>query len=71
MLFNSGIFAVFFVLFFPLYLILRRHVFWRNVLLIVSSYVFYGWWDPRFLILVAVSTSTDYIAALGAALMAE
>jgi alginate O-acetyltransferase complex protein AlgI len=66
-LFNSGIFAVFFVLFFPLYLLTRRHVLWRNGLLIVSSYVFYGWWDPRFLILVAVSTSVDYIAALGAA----
>ena len=67
MLFNSGIFAVFFILFFPLYLLTRRHVFARNALLIVSSYVFYGWWDPRFLILVAVSTSVDYIAALGAA----
>ena len=58
---------MFFAAFFPLYLLLRRNVFHRNLLLIVSSYVFYGWWDPRFLILVAVSTSVDYIAALGAA----
>ena len=67
MLFNSGIFALFFALFFPLYLLVRQNVFWRNVLLIVASYLFYGWWDARFLILVAISTSVDYMAALGAA----
>jgi alginate O-acetyltransferase complex protein AlgI len=67
MLFNSGIFALFFAAFLPLYLLCRRHVAARNLFLILSSYVFYGWWDPRFLILVAVSTSVDYIAALGAA----
>ncbi|HEY3850729.1 MAG TPA: MBOAT family O-acyltransferase [Steroidobacteraceae bacterium] len=67
MLFNSGIFALFFAAFLPLYLLSRRHVTARNSLLIFASYVFYGWWDPRFLILVAVSTSVDYIAALGAA----
>jgi D-alanyl-lipoteichoic acid acyltransferase DltB (MBOAT superfamily) len=67
MLFNSDVFAVFFALFFPLYLLVRRDVARRNVLLILGSYVFYGWWDSRFLILVAISTSVDYIAALGAA----
>src|SRR5271155_2905980 len=67
MLFNSGIFALFLAAFLPLYVLSRRHVAARNLLLIVSSYVFYGWWDPRFLILVAISTSVDYLAALGAA----
>ena len=67
MLFNSLTFALFFALFIPLFLMVRRSVFWRNALLIVSSYLFYGWWDPRFLILVAISTSVDYLAALGAA----
>ena len=38
----------------------------RNILLIVASYIFYGWWDARFLILVAISTAVDYLAALGA-----
>jgi D-alanyl-lipoteichoic acid acyltransferase DltB (MBOAT superfamily) len=66
MLFNSSIFAFFFTAFFPLYLLVRRNIFWRNVLLILSSYAFYGWWDPRFLILVAISSSVDYLAALGA-----
>jgi D-alanyl-lipoteichoic acid acyltransferase DltB (MBOAT superfamily) len=67
MLFNSSIFALFFAGFFPLYLLSRRNVFWRNALLLVFSYLFYGWWDARFLILVAISTSVDYMAALGAA----
>src|SRR5450432_1563893 len=67
MLFNSSIFALFFIVFLPLYLLVRRDIFWRNVLLILASYAFYGWWDARFLILVAVSTSVDYLAALGTA----
>jgi alginate O-acetyltransferase complex protein AlgI len=67
MLFNSGIFALFLAAFLPLYFLSRRHVTARNLLLIASSYVFYGWWDARFLILVAISTSVDYLAALGAA----
>ena len=67
MLFNSSIFALFFAAFLPLYIVCRRHVAARNLLLIAASYVFYGWWDPRFLILVAISTAVDYVAALGAA----
>ena len=67
MLFNSAVFALFFAAFFPLYMLCRRRVMARNLLLIVASYLFYGWWDPRFLILVAISTSVDYLAALGAA----
>src|SRR5262249_31933293 len=70
MLFNSWIFAVFLVAFVPLYALVRHDIKRRNALLIVASYFFYGWWDPRFLILVAVSTSVDYMAALGAAGMA-
>jgi alginate O-acetyltransferase complex protein AlgI len=66
-LFNSLIFLLFFAVFFPLFILVRKNVFYRNVLLLLSSYFFYGWWDPRFLILVAISTSVDYIAALGAA----
>jgi alginate O-acetyltransferase complex protein AlgI len=66
MLFNSWVFAVFFAAFFPLYVLVHRRVAQRNTLLIVASYFFYGWWDPRFLVLVAVSTSVDYMAALGA-----
>jgi D-alanyl-lipoteichoic acid acyltransferase DltB (MBOAT superfamily) len=38
---------------------------WRrqNVLLLAASYVFYGWWDPRFLGLIALSTVVDFYCA--------
>jgi len=52
---------------YPAFLMVRRHLTLRNIVLCAVSYVFYGWWDPRFLILVAVSTSVDYMAALGSA----
>ena len=67
MLFNSWTFGVFLALFVPVFVLVRHDVTKRNILFLVSSYIFYGWWDARFLILVAVSTSVDFIAALGAA----
>jgi D-alanyl-lipoteichoic acid acyltransferase DltB (MBOAT superfamily) len=38
---------------------------WRrqNILLLAASYVFYGWWDPRFLALIATSTIVDFYCA--------
>src|SRR6185295_16496657 len=44
-------------------------VYWRlgwrsqNRMLLVASYVFYGWWDVRFLGLIAASTVVDYYCA--------
>ncbi|WP_395652498.1 MBOAT family O-acyltransferase [Brevundimonas sp.] len=66
-LFNSWTFFFFIAAYFPIFLATRRNIVMRNISLCVFSYIFYGWWDPRFLILVAVSTSVDYMAALGAA----
>ncbi|MGI9590103.1 MAG: MBOAT family O-acyltransferase [Myxococcota bacterium] len=40
----------------------RRQQQW---LLLVASYVFYGWWDVRFLVLILLSSLIDYAAALG------
>ncbi|MCA9298162.1 MAG: MBOAT family protein, partial [Phycisphaerales bacterium] len=60
MLFNSLVFPVFFVLFLCLYWPLRRHLRLQNLLTLVGSYVFYGWWDTRFLALIVVSTAIDY-----------
>jgi alginate O-acetyltransferase complex protein AlgI len=33
--------------------------------LTVTGYVFYGWWDPRFCLLMAFSTMVSYLAGLG------
>src|SRR5438034_1398297 len=52
-----------------LFLILATLVYWclpfrkQNYMLLAASYFFYGWWDWRFLILMAVSTVVDYLVA--------
>lgn len=61
MLFNSLDFAIFFPIVFALYWIVSKNLTLRNILLLVSSYVFYGWWDWRFLFLIAFSSIIDFI----------
>jgi len=65
MLFNS---LEFIFAFLPL----TYAVFWllpstqlRYIWLTVAGYVFYGWWDPRFCLLMAFSTMESYVAGLG------
>ncbi|SFW16183.1 MBOAT family O-acyltransferase [Cellulophaga fucicola] len=61
MLFNSIDFAIFLPVVFILYwFVLNRNLKAQNLLLLVASYVFYGWWDWRFLSLIAFSTLVDY-----------
>ena len=64
MLFNTLDFAIFLPLFFVAYLATRKHIVWRNLLILGGSYLFYGWWDVRFLQLIVISTAVDYVAAL-------
>jgi D-alanyl-lipoteichoic acid acyltransferase DltB (MBOAT superfamily) len=64
MVFNSFEFAVFFVAVFALYLLTMRRVRVQNAILLAASYVFYGWWDWRFLGLLAFSTFVDFALAL-------
>ena len=66
MLFNSLEFAIFFPLVLGLYVCFRRRG--QNLLLLAASYLFYGWWDWRFLSLIFVSTVVDYFCgrAIGA-----
>lgn len=59
MLFNSFIFFIFLGIVLPLFYILPRN--WKNPLLLVSSYFFYGYWDWRFTGLLALSTIVDFI----------
>ncbi|MBP93490.1 MAG: membrane-bound O-acyltransferase family protein, partial [Flavobacteriaceae bacterium] len=60
MLFNSIDFAIFFPIVFILYWLLSKHLTARNALMLISSYVFYGWWDWRFLFLIIISSFVDY-----------
>lgn len=58
MLFNSFVFWGFFALVLVLYRLLPHRA--QNWLLLVASYVFYGYWDWRFLSLLFLSTTVDY-----------
>jgi alginate O-acetyltransferase complex protein AlgI len=60
MLFNSFDFAVFLPIVFTLYWISRRSVRLQNLIIVVSSYVFYGWWDWRYLFLFILSITSAY-----------
>src|SRR5476651_632922 len=62
MLFNSPEFIIFVLLVYCLYLVLPFRL--QNYLLLVSSYIFYGWWDTRFLFLIVLSTVVDYWVGL-------
>ena len=64
MLFNSLEFAIFFPIVFVLYWLVSKHLFLRNILILASSYVFYGWWDWRFLFLIFISSLVDYLVGL-------
>jgi len=64
MLFNSIDFAIFLPLVFALYWLLNRNLKWQNGLVVLASYVFYGWWDWRFLSLIVFSTLVDYIVGI-------
>ncbi|MBK8984445.1 MAG: MBOAT family protein [Ignavibacteria bacterium] len=61
MLFNSIDFAVFLPIVFLLYwFVANRNLRLQNILIVASSYVFYGWWDWKFLSLIIISTLVDY-----------
>jgi alginate O-acetyltransferase complex protein AlgI len=61
MYFNSIAFALFLPIVWVLYWALSRSTLRaQNFLLIAASYVFYGWWDWRFLSLIALSTLLDF-----------
>jgi D-alanyl-lipoteichoic acid acyltransferase DltB (MBOAT superfamily) len=61
MLFNSLAFAFFLPIVLILYwLASKRNIKIQNCLLLVASYIFYGWWDWRFLSLIFISSIVDY-----------
>ena len=73
MLFNSIEFLIFLPIVFLLYWFIfdyamrgcKRQLLWQNLLIVVASYVFYGWWDWRFLILIAITTLLSFLSGIG------
>ena len=64
MLFNSFEFLFFLPVVFLLYWFVFRRLKAQNAFVVVSSYVFYGWWDWRFLILIAITTICSFISGI-------
>lgn len=61
MLFNSIDFAIFLPIVFVLYWFFAgKNLKIQNAFLVLVSFVFYGWWEWRFLFLIVVSLLTDY-----------
>ena len=73
MLFNSFAYLVFLPIVFLCYWLVfdyamrrcKRQLLWQNLFVVVASYVFYGWWDWRFLILIAITTVLSFLSGLG------
>ncbi len=64
MLFNSLEFALFLPIVFIIYwFVLNKSTKAQNLFLLIVSYIFYGWWDWRFLSLIFISTIVDYSVA--------
>ena len=55
-------FYIFFLIVFLIYLLLRHKQ--QNLFLLVASYIFYAWWDWRFISLLFISSTTDYFCGL-------
>ena len=65
MLFNSIEFAVFLpIVFFLYWFVFNRNLKLHNFFVVVVSYVFYGWWDWRFLFLIAFTSFCSWYSGL-------
>jgi len=65
MFFNSLDFAIFLPIVFVLYwLIPKKKINSQNLFIVAVSYIFYSWWNWRFLLLILISTIVDYIIGL-------
>jgi len=64
MLFHTWTFVLFLAIVYPVYLALK-HTRFRLPWLLLASYVFYGCWNPLYLVLIVFSTTVDYVAVVG------
>lgn len=63
-LFNSFEFILFLPVVFLLYWFVFRNRRWQNFFVVIASYVFYGWWDWRFLLLIAFTSLCSYLSGV-------
>ncbi len=73
MLFNSFEYLLFLPIVFLLYWFVfdyalrscKHQLLWQNLFIVIASYIFYGWWDWRFLILIAITTLLSFLSGIG------
>ena len=73
MLFNSFEYLLFLPIVFLLYWFVfdyalnkcKHQLLLQNFFVVIASYVFYGWWDWRFLILIAITTLLSFLSGIG------
>lgn len=64
MLFNSYEFLIFLPIVFLLYWFVFKPLKWQNLFIVIASYTFYGWWDWRFLLLMAFTTFCSFLSGI-------
>ena len=73
MLFNSFEYLIFLPIVFLLYWFVfdyaiskcKHQLLLQNLFVVIASYIFYGWWDWRFLILIAITTVLSFLSGIG------
>src|SRR5947199_3168515 len=64
MLFHTWVFFIFFLIVYPVYLLVRKHNRLMNLWLMLASYTFYGWWNPWYLLLLFGTSAIDYLMVI-------
>jgi len=61
LLFHTWTFLIFFSIVYPVFLVVRNTRL-RTPWLFLASYVFYGWWNPLYLLLIGYASALDFVA---------
>lgn len=64
MLFNSVVFFLYLPIVFILYWFVFKKLEWRNAFVVVASYIFYGWWDWKLLLLIFFTTLCSFFSGI-------
>ena len=64
MLFNSIEYLFFLPIVFAIYWLLQKRLRLQNMFVVIASYVFYGWWDWRFLLLIAFTSLCSWLSGI-------
>ncbi|MCL4162586.1 UNVERIFIED_CONTAM: hypothetical protein GTU68_055652, partial [Idotea baltica] len=64
MIFNSIEYLIFFSIIFIVYWLLKKLLLVQNLFILIVSYLFYAFWDVRFLILIVISSAVDYFVGV-------